>query len=74
MSERSAADVESRRLNLGVTVFVGLAVLTVVEYIIAVAEVPLRFALLTVFALGKAALIVQYFMHLGQLRREGGHR
>jgi cytochrome c oxidase subunit IV len=73
MSDRTAGGAETRLLSRGVTVFVGLGVLTVVEYVIAIAGVPLRFALLTVIALGKAALIVQYFMHLAQLRREGGH-
>lgn len=73
MSDRAAAAAETRLLSRGVTVFVGLKVLTVVEYVIAVAGVPLRFTLLTVIALAKAVLIAQYFMHVGQLRREGGH-
>lgn len=54
----------------GRTVFIGLAVLTITEYVVAVSltAVPLLFVL----ALAKAWLIVVYFMHIGQLR-EGSH-
>lgn len=50
----------------GWLVFLSLAVLTVVEFIVSVSLVaPLPY--LTVIALAKAALIVVYFMRLGDL-------
>ena len=67
MEEKKKA--ENRR-NL--IVFVILAVLTGVEFWLAVnldnATVPLL-----IVALIKAALIVQYFMHIYRLRREEDH-
>ena len=46
-----------------------LAVMTVAEFIVAVAieDKTLLFALLLIVALLKAWLIIQYFMHFGQL-------
>ena len=56
----------SRAIATGRTVFIALAVLTIAEYVVAVANiaVPLLFAL----AIAKGWLIVVYFMHIGQLR------
>jgi cytochrome c oxidase subunit IV len=55
-------------------VLIGLAVLTAVEYGIAVALHSNVLPYLAVIALIKAGLIVQYFMHVAQLwREEGGH-
>lgn len=65
---------KSELLKRGVLVFVGLAVLTGVEFY--ASRVPgSALALLTVIALGKAALIVEYFMHLGKVFQgeEGEH-
>lgn len=64
MTERGKA------LATGRTVFIGLAVLTVAEYVVAISLTAV--ALLLVLALAKAWLIVVYFMHIGQLR-EGAH-
>ena len=67
MEERKKA--ENRR---NIIVAVVLAVLTVLEFFIAVnmdnATVPLL-----IVALVKAALIVQFFMHIYRLRREEDH-
>lgn len=62
----------AKRTRIGVTVFVLLAVLTIIEYIIAVnltGTVPY----LAVIALLKAGLIVSYFMHIKQLRSTEAH-
>ncbi len=62
------------RLSLGWKVFGGLALLTLLEYFVAV-EMAGSLSLLGIIALGKAGLILQYFMHVAQLWREdeGGH-
>jgi caa(3)-type oxidase subunit IV len=62
MTERGKA------IATGRTVFIGLAVLTIAEYVVAVSTrvVPL----ILILALAKAWLIVVYFMHIGQLRGE----
>ena len=66
MSEAKAA-----AYRQGLIVFLGLAVLTIVEYFVAVS---LNSAvLLLILALVKAALIVQYFMHVYRLWREEEH-
>jgi hypothetical protein len=67
---------EARAQGRGLRIIVILAVLTLVEYLIAVgvdAKVAL-IVLLSVVALAKAWLIVQYFMHLPKLwQPDGGH-
>ena len=67
MEEKKKA--ENRR---NIIVFVVLAVLTAVEFWLALnldnATVPLL-----IVALVKAALIVQYFMHIYRLQREEDH-
>lgn len=63
-------------LRRGVIVLVGLAVLTGVEFWIAVGGLPATLPLLAVIALGKTALIAEYYMHLHyvfQTTDEGGH-
>jgi cytochrome c oxidase subunit IV len=64
----------ARPTRLGWLVFAALAVLTAVEYIVAV-EVGRNLALLFVLALAKAGLIIRYFMHIVALWRapEEGH-
>ena len=63
-------------LRRGVIVFVGLAMLTGVEFWIAVGRLPATLPLLAVIALGKTALIAEYYMHLHQVFQstdEGDH-
>ncbi len=55
-------------LRIGWLVFLGLAVLTVVEFIVAI-TVTSNLPFLIVFALMKAGLIMYYFMHLLRLWR-----
>lgn len=62
-------------LRRGVKIFVGLAVLTVVEFWVAVGGLAASLPLLAIVALGKTALIVEYYMHLRSAFKteEGGH-
>lgn len=55
----------------GLTVFVALAVLTLVEYIVAVSldSTPALVTLLSVAAVAKCWAITQYFMHIYRLWR-----
>ena len=55
----------------GFIVFVALAVLTIVEYFASTALNST--VLLIIIALIKAALIVQFFMHISRLWREESH-
>ena len=58
-------------VRTGLIVAVALAVLTVIEYIIAVAvEDPLLFLL--PFVIAKALLILDFYMHIRRLRGNGG--
>lgn len=55
-------------LKTGWVVIAVLAVMTAIEFMIAVAvEDTLLFVLLLVIGVAKAWLIIQYFMHFGQL-------
>jgi len=59
-------------LTRGVLVFLGLAVLTALEYFLAVSEFPA--ILLWIIALLKAGLVLWFFMHIFRLSgSEGGH-
>ena len=59
-------------LGRGVIVFIILAVLTGVEY--GVAITTQAWGALFVMALLKASLVLQYYMHVGRLTAgEGGH-
>lgn len=59
-------------LRRGVMVFLALAVLTAVEYVIGTNEAPTIF--LWVIAILKGALVLVYFMHVTRLSgSEGGH-
>ena len=51
----------------GLSVIVGLIVLTLVDYLIATYVDAGRFALLSLFAVVEAWLILQYFMHLSKV-------
>jgi cytochrome c oxidase subunit 4 len=62
----------SNELRRGVIVFVVLAVLTGIEYILGTSLAPIVF--LWIIALGKAALVIWFFMHVFRVfRSEGGH-
>ncbi|HWQ04904.1 MAG TPA: cytochrome C oxidase subunit IV family protein [Longilinea sp.] len=60
-------------LRRGVIVFLALAVLTAVEFVAARSGVPS--AILWIIAILKAALVINFFMHLSRLFQpdEGGH-
>ncbi len=59
-------------LRRGVMVFLALAILTAVEYVIGTNEAPAIF--LWVIAILKGALVLVYFMHITRLSgSEGGH-
>ncbi len=63
-------------MQTGLIVAVILAVLTIVEYIFAVevSDDTIRFIGLSFAAVGKAALIVYYFMHIYRIwRTEEAH-
>lgn len=69
-------DHEAISQRRGLTVFVALVVLTVVEYIVAVSldAVPLLVTLLAAAAVAKCWAITYYFMHIGRLwHGEGDH-
>jgi caa(3)-type oxidase subunit IV len=59
---------QAAQLSLGARVLIGLAVLTGAEFWVAVSGVGgASFVLLALIALAKAALILEYFMHVGKL-------
>lgn len=62
---------EAAAQRRGLVAFVALAVLTLLEYIVAVSldSVPLLIVLLGVAALAKCWAITQYFMHIYRLWR-----
>lgn len=63
---------KTSELRRGVLVFLALAVLTAVEYIIGTNEAPTIF--LWVIAILKGALVLVYFMHITRLSgSQGGH-
>ncbi len=66
----SSADYETARRR-GVVVLVVLAIATIVEFVIAAAASFAVPAWLLIIAVGKAWLIVVFFMHVAQLRRDG---
>lgn len=66
MSEKRAA-----AYRLGIITLLILAVLTVIEYVIAISLESI--VLLFILALVKAAVIVQNFMHITRLWREESH-
>ncbi len=67
MSEQpDPASETSGPLGTGWAVFIGLAILTIVEYFLAI-SIDKNIPILVVFALAKAGLIIHYFMHLARL-------
>ena len=73
---RHDAAAEARAQGTGLRVIAILAVLTLVEYFVAVSigKGPMLVTLLAVAAVAKTWLILQYFMHLPKLwNPDGGH-
>lgn len=64
-------DKKAAAYRLGMITLIILAVLTAVEYVVAVYMESL--VLLFIIALVKAAVIVQNFMHISRLWREESH-
>ena len=66
---------KSAELKRGILVFVGLAVLTVIEYFLGVAEGGTALVVfLWIIALIKAGLVLYFFMNLPRVfRGDGGH-
>ncbi len=64
---RSKAEAAGRA---GLMAFVGLGAATIIEYVIAV-EIEQSMVLLVLIALLKAAVIVQFFMHVMRMRHAG---
>jgi cytochrome c oxidase subunit 3 len=64
---------KSEALKLGITIFIFLAVLTALEFVVAI--VMNAIPLLVVIALAKAGLVMYYYMHIYKLQEEssGGH-
>ncbi|MEN4041571.1 MAG: cytochrome C oxidase subunit IV family protein [Anaerolineaceae bacterium] len=56
---------KSSELKRGVMVFVGLAILTVIEFVFGIWEVASIF--LWIIALTKAGLVIWFFMHIFRL-------
>lgn len=70
LRERGHSSVLSDRLSVGTMVGLGLALLTILEFIVAVVPIPPVILWLTVIAVGKTWLILEFFMHVRQLRKE----
>ncbi len=56
----------STLIKRGAYVFLSLAVLTVLEFFIATGSVAASIPLMALIMVGKVALVVQYYMHLGK--------
>ncbi len=72
----SSSQAEARAQGTGLRVIAILAVLTLAEYFVAVSigKGPMLVTLLSVAAVAKTWLILQYFMHLPKLwHPDGGH-
>ena len=62
----------SPRVRIGIYAFIILAILTIIEYIIAVSMTG-TVLYLSIIALAKAGVIAYYVMHISQLRHPEGH-
>ncbi len=71
MSEHSTTKRKSAIYREGIFVAVGLAILTIVEFYIALSLNS--FAIMMLLALLKAILVVHYFMHIRSLWSEDEH-
>ncbi len=70
LRRRSHSGDPSDRKQVGQTVALGLAALTIFEYLVAMSSIPLVLVWLLAAAAAKAWLIVEFFMHIGQVRSE----
>ncbi len=67
MATASTPDAYRAKIRIGLLVIVGLAVLTGIEFVVAGAAAN-AVLWLTPFAVAKGWLILQFFMHAGDLR------
>ena len=65
-------DKKTAALRTGTYVFIALAVLTILEYVVSQGD-SVSTVLLLIIALLKAAPIVYFFMHITRLWSEEGH-
>ncbi len=70
LRERGHSNALPDRFRVGAVVGIGLALLTILEFIIAVVPVPPVLVWLLLIAGAKTWLIVEFFMHVRQLREE----
>lgn len=56
-------------LSRGFLVFIGLAILSGLEFWVAVSGIKGVFPLLAIVALAKCALIIEYYMHVSKTRQ-----
>jgi len=56
-------------LSRGFLVFIGLALLSGIEFWVAVGGIKGVFPLLAIVALAKSALIIEYYMHVSKTRQ-----
>jgi len=68
--EHKNTNIKAQELRRGVMVFIALAILTAVEYIIGTHSAPVIFMWL--IALTKAGLVVWFFMHIKRAFEEEG--
>ena len=76
MSRNRTSPAEHREQRRGLNAIIVLAVLTIVEYFIAIGldSVQMLVVLLSIVAIIKAVVILEYFMHLSKVwRGEGSH-
>ncbi len=64
-------DHKRRKMRLGAQVLGGLVILDAIEYVVGVALRRGALVPLLILAIPQAWLIVRYYMHIQQLRREG---
>ena len=66
---------KSAEQRQGVTILIGLAILTIVEYFIATSTLSSSLILIVLIAIAKVGMIASIFMHVGKLfaGEEGGH-
>jgi heme/copper-type cytochrome/quinol oxidase subunit 4 len=72
MAEVGTSERKRSAMTLGAVVYVGLIVLDAIEFVVAqVARQTLLW--MALLAIPQAGLILWFYMHLGQLRREEAH-
>jgi cytochrome c oxidase subunit 4 len=68
--EHKDTNLKAQELRRGVMIFIALAILTAVEYIIGTHSAPVIF--MWIIALTKAVLVVWFFMHIKRAFGEEG--